>query len=596
MPCCDSNMDMFDIEEDVFSFESAEERQARELRTMQNELISIARLPPEILADIFVRCVPTSVHALHSDLSWLNVARVSSKWRNVALSCPDFWGTLIFSRPKWTPIMLARSKMASLVVRVDLQKDHANSPEPILLENASRLGILDIYSPQSELTTFLANLEHADCAPCLQQIKVVNADADSWAEGMWLPKNLFRRMEVVQNRKVGKQPAVRLHLEGCAFPWDSWWYFHLTYLHLENIVMHRPPMETLLAILAGSPDLQTLTLIYCCPIIGQPSIVELPRLTSLNITDDPSSLCLLLSCLIVPPSAVINTSSAVYSNYDPEFMKALNKTIYQDLIPVFSEDLAPDTYDTVRIGYRSGFTYSLHHSARPEWSRSLRIDAATWVHDHALRVTESVRDYLDFSNITTLHLDGMPLMPFPWATTHDQAFHSTLSLWDTMGRNLRHVHTLHLRTSFPDAWLEFMLTQAMLLIGVSHYRSCFNVPIVQRGLPFRGPDGALTHAWPALRCLALHDIDLAIVLDHRPTCGDMLRALLWARREGKAPIWKLEMEGCTDVTRHLVHLRLFTDVVYDGKWQNKRRYTDEEDEFARAYSIGVFAESVLDVC
>ncbi|KAJ6518927.1 hypothetical protein C8R45DRAFT_949761 [Mycena sanguinolenta] len=576
MPCCNSDIDMLDID---VNLEPAEEGQAREMRTQQNELVPIACLPPEIMAAIFVRCVPTSPDVLYSDLSWLNVARVSSKWRNIALSCPDFWSTPIFSRPKLTPIMLARSKASSLIVRVDLLRDHANSPEPILLENASRLGTLDIYSPKSLLTTFLANLEHADCAPCLQQVTIVNSDSHWGEEGMWLPGNLFHRAEVVQSRTGGTQPAVRLHLEGCAFPWDSWWYSHLTYLHLENTP--RPPMETLLAILASSPGLQILSLIYCCPIIGQLSPVELPRLICLSIKDDPSALCLLLSCLIVPPSAIINTSCALYPNQDSQITKALHKTIYQDLIPVFSEDLSPDAYDTVRIDYRSGFTYSLHHSTRPEWSRNLRIDATIWVHDNALRVTESVRDYLDLSNITTLHLEGMPHMLMKtWNPEHDQMFHSSISLWDTMGRNLRQVHTLRLGKSFPDAWLEFMLTQAMLLIGVSHYRSCFNIPM-------------------ALRCLALQDIDLAIMLDRfKPSCGDVLRALLWARREGKAPIWKLELEGCTNVSQYLAHLRFFADVVCsDEKGQDTSFHTNSDTEYtreyARAFSIEVFAHSVL---
>ncbi|KAF7356467.1 hypothetical protein MVEN_00979800 [Mycena venus] len=45
-------MDVFDIEGDFFFAESTEERKAREIRTQQNELVPIARLPPEILADI----------------------------------------------------------------------------------------------------------------------------------------------------------------------------------------------------------------------------------------------------------------------------------------------------------------------------------------------------------------------------------------------------------------------------------------------------------------------------------------------------------------------------------------------------------------
>ncbi|KAJ6581652.1 hypothetical protein B0H19DRAFT_515185 [Mycena capillaripes] len=604
MPCHDSNVDMFDIEEDIFIFESAEEREAREIRTQQNERALIARLPPEILADIFVRCVPTSVRKLHSDFSWLNVTRVSSQWRNVALACPDFWSTLIFSRPRWTPVMLARSKMASLAVRVDLKKDHANSPEPILLENASRLGTLDLRSPQFQLSTFLANLEHVDAAPRLQFIKVVNTDLDNLGEGgMWLPRNLFRRTEVMQSRKSGTQLGVRLHLECCAFPWDSGWYFHLTHLHLENInPTQRPTMEAFLGILVGSPYLQILTVIHCSPTTRRGFAVDLPHLTALTIKSDSSSTCArMLSYLIIPPSATINASCTVRSNPDsrcylpesPIFEKGLTQyryrhAIFQSLIPEFSEDAAPTTYDTVRITHKDGFTFSLLHSAVPEWSRKVRLDATTWPPNNILRATESVRDHLDFSHVTTLHLQGMHNMPHP---PDDGVF----ALWDTLGRNLRHVETLHLHKSFPGAWLEFLLTQAMLLIGVSHYKSCFNLPKSQHGLAFRDPDGGLTHAWPALRRLALHGIDLGqdYAAHPSPSPADVLRALLWARREGRTPIWRLEIEDCDNVyTQDLAHFRLFADVVYDGKGQKRVFKADDGEESLRSYSINVFADMI----
>ncbi|KAJ7917527.1 hypothetical protein B0H13DRAFT_323967 [Mycena leptocephala] len=492
-------MDMFDIEEDIFVFESAEEREAREIRTQWNDLVPIASLPPEILADIFVRCVPTS---MHGDLSWLNVTRVCSRWRDVALGCPDFWSTLVFSRPKWTAVMLARSKMASLIVRVDLKKDHANSPEPILIENASRLGTLDLRSPQLQLTTFMTNLEHVGAAPRLEYLKVVNTNSNNLGEGgMWLPTNLFRRMEVIESRKAGTQLGLQLHLERCAFPWDSVWWKCLRHLHLENInPAQRPTMEALLGILVGSPDLETLTIIHCSPTTRHGFTVQLPHLTSLTLQSDSSSMCArLLGFLVIPQSATISASCTGSDT---------RNSMYQSLISVFSEDLPPDTYDTVHITHKGGLTYSLCHSAHPEWSRKLRVEMPTWPDANVLGVTQSVRDNLIFSNVTTLHLQGMHVMPLP---EHDPAaVVSVISFWDTIGRNLPHVRTLHLHKTFPAAWLDFLLTQAMLLVGVSHYRSCFNLPKAQHGLAFRGPDGALTHAWPGLRSLALHGIDLGL--------------------------------------------------------------------------------------
>ncbi|KAJ7043738.1 hypothetical protein C8F04DRAFT_728547 [Mycena alexandri] len=586
-------MDMFNIEDDKFLFESAEEREAREIRLQKNELVPIARLPPEILADIFVRCVPTSVNELQNNFSWLNVTRVSTRWRNVALSCPEFWSTLIFSRPKWTPVMLERSKKASLAVRVDLGNDPANSPEPVLLENASRLGILDIRSSQQLLTTFMANVEYLDAAPRLQCITVVNTDTTNLGQGgMWLPRNLFRRTEVLESRKAGARTGTRLHLKCCAFPWDSGWYLHLTHLHLENLnPAQRPTMDAFLGILVGSPNLQTLTVIQCSPTTRRGFPVELPHLTALTLKSDSSSTCArLLGYLLIPPSATVNASCSLKTTPDSRH------ALYQSLIPEFS-DVSSDVYDTVHLVHSdagllvhtNGLTYSLLHSARPEWSRKLRIDATTWPASNIVRVTETVRDYLDLSRVTTLHLQGMNDLPLP----PDEG---AISLWDTLGRALPRLNTLHLHKTFPTALLEFLLTQAMLLLGVSHFRSCFNLPKAGHGLAFRGPDGALSHAWPGLRCLALHDLDLSFVLDIHPTYAEMLRALLWARREGGAPIWRLEIEDCVDVfTQDLGHFRLFADVVYDGKGQKKTPvHKDDGGDVPtlRAYSVKVFADMI----
>ncbi|KAJ7504271.1 hypothetical protein B0H11DRAFT_1981449 [Mycena galericulata] len=578
MSCHSFNAAMFDIDGDVV-IETVAEREARESRTQYNELAPIARLPPEVLADIFVRCVPVSIRKLHNDLSWLNVIRVTSRWRSVALACPDFWSTLVFSRPKWTPVMLARSKQSSLVIRVDLRKEQDNSPEPILLDNTARLGTLDLRSSQHYLTTFVSNLEHADAAPRLTCIKIVNSDTDNLGEGgMWLPPDLFRRTEVLKSRKFPAQAGVRLHLDACAFPWDSTWYSNLIHLHLENInPAQRPTMEAFLGVLIGSPALQTLTIINCSPTTHEGFPIHLPRLTALTLKSDSSSTCApLLGYLIIPPSAML---SVCCSNETKHAM-------YQILIPKFS-DVAHSAYDTVRIIHKDEIvTYSLLNSAKTEWSRKLLI--ARPAHS-ILGVTEAVVQHLNFSNVTTLVMQGLQGLD-------DDA----LSLWDTMGRNMRAVHTLHLHRSFPAALLEFLLTQAMLLLGVSHFRSCFNRPQSIRAplepVAFRGPDGALTHAWPALTCISLHGVDLNDVpaqLTLQPTPADLLRSLLWARRAGRVPILQLEIEDCEKVfSTDLAHFRLFSDVVYDGKGQMNVHKDEDGDDSLSSYSINVFANMI----
>ncbi|KAK7025184.1 hypothetical protein R3P38DRAFT_2953156 [Favolaschia claudopus] len=582
--------------------ESAAEREERTKRTRQNDLAPISHLPAEIMANIFVHCIPTSIASLDDDFSWLNVTRICHQWRSVALACPEFWSTLILSRPKWTQVMLARSKKAPLVIRADLLRDTDNTPEPILLENAVRLGALEILGPGDLLANFMTNLKNADAAPHLNDIKITNSNSypenlDNPACTVWLPRDLFRRKEVSESRRAGRQSGIRLHLDCCAFPWgDSLWYSHLTELHLSNLNMEqRPEMDAFLNVLSKSPNLQALTLYHACPVVGNGFDLEMPHLNLLNITDDPSYLCWLMDCLIVPSSTIINTSAIVYGGGKGEFPKS----ICEELIPMFSEDLGPEQYDTASIDCRNTFTYSLRHSANTQWSRTLRIQShyTCWQPHwpNTLKVTQAIRSCLNLSNITTLHLDSLPAMPSMCDADGSVAmFISSVSLWDTLGRNLARLETLHLYKSFPGGLFDLILAQAMLLINVSHHRSCFHLS--SGGLPLRGPDGSLTHAWPKLQRLELHEIDLARLDNLRkPCCGDLLRAYLWARREGAPeqpgtlPIWQLKLHSCSNVSMsNSPPLERYADVWSDVKAAEWPTVTAD----LRAHSVTAFVQMV----
>ncbi|KAJ6561064.1 hypothetical protein DFH09DRAFT_1364519 [Mycena vulgaris] len=567
---------MLDIEQ-----ESAEDREAREEHTKQNELAPIACLPPEILAQCFIECIPMSIRKLHGDFSWLNVTRVSSRWRNVALACPELWSTVVCSRPTWMLVMLERSKLAPLTLRVDLNKHIGYSPERILLDYASRLGALDIRSSQYYLAPFVSGLQHADAAPRLQDIRIVNTDDDNLGEGgMWLPPNVFRRKEVVEGRRPGARVGLRLHLQSCAFPWDSGWYSQLTHLHLENIhPAQSPTMEALLAILVGSSALQTLSLIYCSPSTYQGFLVDLPNLTTFILKSDSPSICAyLLGYLILPPSAILKVT--VSCNNKAEHDHDMHKT----LVPRF---FSPCKYDTARIIHGDRPTYLLLDSARPHWSRRFRIYASSWSTESVTDTTKAVLYHLDALRVTTLHFHGMD------GVCKDMRDVIALAdVWDLAGQRLRHVATLHLHRAFPTAWLEFLLTQAVWLLGVSSWKSCLYgfYPPKSR---LRSADGTLSHAWPELRRLLLHGLDLgAPGAGPQPSRADMLRALLWARREGGARIPQLEIEGCENVFgEDLRHLRLFADLVYDGKGKSEALKGDAGVSL-RSYSLDVFANMI----
>ena len=93
------------------------------LHTRRNTFSLISRLPTETLATIFIHCA----HDYHcEDLGhftrtvpdWVNVSYVCRQWRNVTLNCPTLWSYIFMTSQRWTEELLARSKQASLKLRV----------------------------------------------------------------------------------------------------------------------------------------------------------------------------------------------------------------------------------------------------------------------------------------------------------------------------------------------------------------------------------------------------------------------------------------------------------------------------------------------
>ncbi|KAK7025182.1 hypothetical protein R3P38DRAFT_3396120 [Favolaschia claudopus] len=506
-------MSVFDIDADgVVLFESTAEREAREARTEWNDLVPVARLPPEILAAIFVRCIPTSVIKLKSDLSWLNITRVSRAWRDIALACPDFWSTLVFHRPMWTPVMLERSKMASLIIRLNLKKEHA-VPDGILLDHASRLGILEI--------------------PC--------------GRG---PASRMR-----QSR--GARRA--MHLESCAFPWDSGWFVGLTDLHLEKInLVQRPTMETFLGILAS---------------------------------DSPITSLRLLGYLVFPSSAILDIT--LRGNYDQ------HQKTYKSLLTIFCR-APPELYDTLWFEQTAThFSCTITHSEHRECLACWNLWDIAVCGRHSLdRARAGSSRYLQREHIAPSRMDSLPPPPL-YDVYEDVALNSTLLLWDTLGRSLHNVHTIHLHQTFPALWLEFCSRRH------AHHRRQPPQLVLQYS------DAAATYGqvwltiaiegcgWHPQTCVVRHAqafsarVDLeSMPSDHPPTCLSRLLALFWARRTGGAPIWGLTLEGCRNVSWYrLANFRLFADVDCEGWSEEDWENTGVEDLVCiRSYSINIFAE------
>ncbi|KAF9480808.1 hypothetical protein BDN70DRAFT_779421, partial [Pholiota conissans] len=83
------------------------------MKRQRNALVSIGRLPPEVLSRVFsfVREHSLKTATNESKLRWLRVTQVSQHWRDVAIASPTLWTQID------NPIILYRSWLEKFLER-----------------------------------------------------------------------------------------------------------------------------------------------------------------------------------------------------------------------------------------------------------------------------------------------------------------------------------------------------------------------------------------------------------------------------------------------------------------------------------------------
>lgn len=84
-------------------------------KSRQNTLAPVARLPPEVLMEIFQQC---KGHWAKDATSWMFTSHVCRQWRTIALNCPTLWNHIRLTA-KWECIeeFMKRSKHVPLIVQ-----------------------------------------------------------------------------------------------------------------------------------------------------------------------------------------------------------------------------------------------------------------------------------------------------------------------------------------------------------------------------------------------------------------------------------------------------------------------------------------------
>ncbi|KAG6813890.1 hypothetical protein H0H92_006297 [Tricholoma furcatifolium] len=276
----------------------------RTLRSRRNILAPVSRLPPEMLSMIFSYRVAEAAEG-PNPLEWIRVTHVSRHWRAVALDCPNLWGNLVFTRPKWSEEMLRRSKMASLVVKADLSCITPKIFEAVRLAllNGPRISDLQLRASSATLARLLSS-EIPFEAPMIQSLSlsVPRATRFGTDEGFTLPDTILNN---------DTSYLKKLDLRKINISWNSRLLKGLTHLVVHDVAPSaRATIGQLMDALERMPALEVLDMQDALPQSSEETssdrVVQLAHLTQLNITSTVPECANLVSHIAIPTSSRVH--------------------------------------------------------------------------------------------------------------------------------------------------------------------------------------------------------------------------------------------------------------------------------------------------
>ena len=278
------------------------EESIRTLKSRQNELASISRLPPETLAAIFFFLSLSTWRDETGAMAWIRVARVCRLWRETALNHPRLWSHLNLT--KLTPVdmaeVLARAKTVPLHLKADTTKWSAEQIvafEKQLEAHISHTRHLSICG--GHLPTLLKQL--VSPAPILEFL--------SFSSSTFLaliPDNLFN---------CAIPSLTNLELKSCDISWTSPFLKGLRRIQIRGPSREaRPNLEDWLDALNEMPQLEELSLQSATPVAPRtgPLISEslrsstLTSLTRFYISDFPKECALAVAHLMLPALTLLH--------------------------------------------------------------------------------------------------------------------------------------------------------------------------------------------------------------------------------------------------------------------------------------------------
>ncbi|KAF5314485.1 hypothetical protein D9619_011762 [Psilocybe cf. subviscida] len=327
------------------------------LRSQLNMFTYIARVPPEILLQIFVAVTENGEWPADST-QCIPVTHVCRQWRSIALNAPALWSNLLSDNVAWTMAMLDRSKASPLTVSI-----HSSDAIPVL-KHLSRIRSLTIEHWSADdlqkLRVFIE--ENASVAPQLEVLSLSSVSNSPWS----LPSTTFQQADRLKD----------LFLDGIQIDWTySPFFRHLTKLRLQTILYDgQPTWRELITALDQMPALESLFIDNMLPKVTFDAALDavsayLPSLKSVGFRFVPTVHAMLafLNQVNLPTGLkvfnVVNIDDSSNSQQIYELCHAISRSIpglcsrarYMDIMrPRVSSEIYIHCFATLQEFHRHG--------------------------------------------------------------------------------------------------------------------------------------------------------------------------------------------------------------------------------------------------
>ncbi|KAF8880851.1 hypothetical protein BD779DRAFT_1038430 [Infundibulicybe gibba] len=276
------------------------ERSIAIIHRHRNALAPITRLPPEILARIFVFHARMEPLAEQRHLSAAVIStHVCRQWRQAGLSCPELWSYITrvtYRTAAWIETMIERSKAVPLSFEVGAGPN--TDMAALVAENLHRCKSLSLRIPKYWNPYFFFQ-PYNQPARLLQCIEI-----DGSKELVAFPPDFLRggAPNLHHLRFTEADPCARI-------PWHSAFFANLISLEVNTRHPDSFLIEPLLSALARMPTLEVLYLNGCFPCPTSSTEVathaHLPNLRLFRITGIPKDCTYFLRQITVSKSAVV---------------------------------------------------------------------------------------------------------------------------------------------------------------------------------------------------------------------------------------------------------------------------------------------------